>query len=224
MKTKTYRQRAAALRAVGFKITLGAKGGSEGDLSRKKAAVTRAWKRVGHYLENGTHKFIPATRKQKADFASRKTRSPGGFFQPIPAGVSPSKIRYKLTGRVLTQRVHDRETGQIRTDQIVRLDARKIAGLGADYVNELTLDFRSKNPNVTFRLMVNGWDGKNPYNPKDLEKYLVEVFLPKLRKAGLTRKQVNDIFHLKMISFSDQPEAGELGEYDDDEDSENEPF
>lgn len=223
MKAKTYRQKAAALRRVGFKISLGAKGAPGGDLARKKAAVTRAWGKVGSYLESGGHKFIQASRRGKEAFASRKTRTPGGFFQPVPAGVAPGKIRYKLQGGVLIQRVFDRETGQARTDRIVKLDVRQIAANGQDYVNEMTKAFTDTlgpGGKATFKLMVNGWDGQNPYTTKDLGKYLLEKFIPSMRKQGLTRKQVNDIFHLKMISYDERPEPGEPGEYEEDEDDE----
>ncbi len=230
MPSKSYREKASLLRSVGYKITYGTKAGDKRDLARKKSAITRAWKRAGSFLESGTHKFIPATRKQRKDFASTKARSPGGFFQPVPAGVSSSKIRYKLKGGVLRQTVSDPKTGQRRSDFIVRVDARKMAAQGQEYINDLIAQYKLQgvSKKLTFRLMVNGWDGKNPYNIKDIGNYLTDSFFPKLRKEKLKASQVNDIFHLKIITFDDRPgpraQGTALDDIDDTEEDEEDPF
>lgn len=230
MPAKSYREKASLLRSVGYKITYGTKAGGKRDLSRKKSAITRAWKRAGAFLESGTHKFIPATRKQRSDFASSKARSPGGFFQPVPAGVSPSKIRYKLKGGVLRQSVSDPKTGQRRNDFIVKVDSRKMAALGQEYINDLIAQYKLQglSSKLTFRLMVNGWDGKNPYNIKDIGNYLTDSFFPKLRWQKLKAREVNDIFHLKIIAFDDRPgprpPGTDLDDRQDDENEEEDPF
>ena len=229
MAEKTYRQKAALLRSVGFKLSLGAKGGAPGELSQKKAAVSRAWKRAGSFIESGSHKFVPASRRQKDAFASKKAKAPGGFFQPVPEGVNPSKIRYKLRGGVLVQKVNDPSQGQQRTDYVIRLDARKVAAQGQDYINDVIAQYAGGTPRsrLTFKLMVNGWDGKNPYEPKDIGKYLIEKFFPSLRSQKLKAREVNDIFHLKIIVNGQPTKARALGDYDDDDDEddgEGDPF
>lgn len=223
MAEKTYRQKAAILRSVGFKLSLGAKGGTQGDLSRKKSAVTRAWKRVGSFIESGTHKFVPASRRQRDAFAAKKAKAPGGFFQPVPAGVNPGKIRYKIQGSVLRQTVSDAAQGQRRTDYVIRLDARKVAAQGQSYIDDVIAQYTAGTPRsrLSFKLMVNGWDGKNPYDPKDIGKYLIEKFFPSLRSQKLKAREVNDIFHLKITVNGAPPRARELGDYDDDDDDDN---
>jgi hypothetical protein len=190
---KVYRQRAAKLSKYGF-----AAKANKRIKPSQKAQITKLWKKAKFYITNQDRNRIEFVRvksksglKTARSVLSNAQLTPKGFFLQRPKGMKKGSLRYIMHDGsleiVARKRMHD---------VIIPLNLRLVI-TDPKRAQQDALGKR-KSPRQ-MRLMVNGFAGKTSYGVADFFNYMHDE-LPKIqKKSKLTRAEMEDIFHLRLI-------------------------
>lgn len=198
-KSAGYAAQARALKAMGYKISFGKRGGH---LPQRKAAITRRVKKLASFLSpKNRFVFLPATKAQGRKAAGPGHRTPRGIFVQRPANVPLSKFRAMITRGGALKTSARGKGGRYRQDVIIKLDPARLA---RDPSAAITAAMRGQKKPAHYVVMVNGHTGKATYTAKDFHRYLAEQLIPRLlhrSKKGhaMTAVEVADFFQVKLV-------------------------
>jgi hypothetical protein len=199
------RERAGLLKGAG--VTLSFALGGRKNTPQQKGAVTRAWKKYRIHLAPRTGtvpaKFVPLSKAQlrvAKKFYAPTALTKGGLFIQPPKGV-PARD-YKVTVNTRTKRVEVRSPRKKVFDEIVGIKPTDILRDPTAAIKKTLAGMKNVRQ---VQIMVNGFQGKNTYSPKDALLYFKFRLLPSLRKEfkeegrRLTKQIIVDTFQLKVI-------------------------
>lgn len=194
------------LRSVGYKLSLGQRGGgraSKHSLASRKGAVTKLWKKKGLYLDErkSVWKHVEAGSDNKFRFAGSKVRTPTGFFVKVPKGIRKRDYRLKFKGSVLTVDTYIRGSKRVRHDTIIPLKASRIVRGAERYIKQelKKIDPKGLANKTMVRIMVNGWDSIATYDFKQIGQYMADLWRDDFRDEGYSAEEFEDTFHLKVL-------------------------
>lgn len=197
----TFREKAALLRKYGFGTTYG-KRGAGGHPAQKKAAITRVWSRVGRYIDNPRFVHVHAKRSIRDSHATRSTKTPGGWFEQIPQGVSKNRVKIRIKGKSVVKSYYDPSKGIDRIDTIVPLLSERMATDPKEYVESELKKHKGAKYSV---IVVKGFEGLN-YMTRSVAADYIKEFSYELveEQRKMTYEEFEDTFQLKIITSKDE--------------------